>query len=332
MNLLADMGVQPGDAAGRPGRRRPQSTDTTAPTSTITSPASGATVPERHAGHDHRHRDRRRRRRRSAASRSRSTAARPGTRRPGATTWTYTWTPGGDRHARRSRAARSTTAATSRRPGAQVTRQRRPSRPCPCSIWDNSVTRLPRTRDHQRDRARREVPLRRRRLHHRRSASTRPPEHRHPRRAPVDGSGTQLAPATFTGETRHRLAAGQLRQPGADHRQHDLRRLVSRPERPLRRRLRLLRHQSASTTRPLHALQGWTGRAERRLQVRPVRVALPDGGPNSFESANYWVDVVFETTLVPDTTPPTVVSRVPGAGATGVAGTTNRDARPSARR
>ena len=40
---------------------------------------------------------------------------------------------------------------------------------------------------------------------------------------------------------------------------------------------------------------------------------------NSFNSANYWVDVVFATSITGDTTPPTVVSVAPTAGATGVA-------------
>ncbi len=39
----------------------------------------------------------------------------------------------------------------------------------------------------------------------------------------------------------------------------------------------------------------------------------------SFQQTNYWVDVVFNTTVPPDTTPPTVVSTSPGDGATGVA-------------
>ncbi|MDI6101743.1 DUF4082 domain-containing protein [Actinoplanes sp. NEAU-A12] len=42
---------------------------------------------------------------------------------------------------------------------------------------------------------------------------------------------------------------------------------------------------------------------------------------NSWESSNYWVDVVFNTTG-PDTTPPTVTSTDPAAGATGAATTT----------
>ncbi len=62
--------------------------------------------------------------------------------------------------------------------------------------------------------------------------------------------------------------------------------------------------------------------------------ALRDGqdGPNgvyrygaggfptqTFQSANYWVDVVFVTSIGPDTTPPTVSSVIPTSGASGVA-------------
>ena len=47
------------------------------------------------------------------------------------------------------------------------------------------------------------------------------------------------------------------------------------------------------------------------------------GGPgtfptNSFNSANYWVDVVFTDTAIPDITPPTIVGAIPAAGATAV--------------
>ena len=44
---------------------------------------------------------------------------------------------------------------------------------------------------------------------------------------------------------------------------------------------------------------------------------------NTFNAENYWVDVVFTTSLGPDTTPPTVVSPTPAAGTTGVASDTN---------
>ena len=61
--------------------------------------------------------------------------------------------------------------------------------------------------------------------------------------------------------------------------------------------------------------------------------ALADGtdGPNgvykygasgfpttTYQAANYWVDVVYATTVGPDTTPPTIVGRAPAPGATSV--------------
>ena len=38
----------------------------------------------------------------------------------------------------------------------------------------------------------------------------------------------------------------------------------------------------------------------------------------TYNAANYWVDVVFNTSLAPDITPPSIVSKTPAAGATGV--------------
>jgi hypothetical protein len=39
---------------------------------------------------------------------------------------------------------------------------------------------------------------------------------------------------------------------------------------------------------------------------------------SSYNSSNYWVDVVFSTTIGPDTTPPTVITVAPSSGASGV--------------
>src|SRR5215471_8397129 len=45
----------------------------------------------------------------------------------------------------------------------------------------------------------------------------------------------------------------------------------------------------------------------------------PSGFPTSGAAANYWVDVVFATSVGPDTTPPTVISLSPAAGTSGAA-------------
>ena len=49
---------------------------------------------------------------------------------------------------------------------------------------------------------------------------------------------------------------------------------------------------------------------------RGTSSVFPD---QTFAAANYWVDVVFSTQVAPDTTPPTVASTSPTAGASGVA-------------
>ena len=257
--------------------------------------------------------DRRRRRAWSAASRSRSTAAPPGTRPTGRRAGP---TPGrpGDRGR-----------AHDQEPGRRRQRQHRDARPaitvtvgvrirgtCPCTIWADAATPAPSRPGHQRGRARGEVPRRRGRLHHRASASTRAPA------TPARTSGTcgpRPGPcwptATFTSETAHRLAAGRLRQPGGDHRR-------TPPTSPPTTR-------PTATTRPTNDYFASAGvdnraaaragrrrrRAQRRLRVRRHRRAFPDR-PDSFASANYWVDVVFATRSADDTTPPTVTARTPG--------------------
>ena len=77
---------------------------------------------------------------------------------------------------------------------------------------------------------------------------------------------------------------------------------------------------AATDAPPLHALKDGTD--------GPNGVYRPGTGggfpTQVFQSANYWVDVVFApSNTAPDTTPPTVTAQTPAAGATGVAtGTT----------
>jgi hypothetical protein len=72
---------------------------------------------------------------------------------------------------------------------------------------------------------------------------------------------------------------------------------------------------------PLHALKDGLDGANGVYRIGT-------GFPNlSWESANYWVDVVYATGGgAPDTTPPTVTARTPASGATGVATTTTATA------
>ncbi|MEO8256999.1 MAG: DUF4082 domain-containing protein [Acidobacteriota bacterium] len=69
---------------------------------------------------------------------------------------------------------------------------------------------------------------------------------------------------------------------------------------------------------PLHGLED--GLAEPNGVYRYGVSAFPN---ESFNSENYWADVVFVTTVVPDTTPPLVSSVVPAGGSTSAAATTS---------
>ena len=151
--------------------------------------------------------------------------------------WTYSWTPGAP-EARRSGPARQTTAAISRARGPDR-RERRPET-CPCSIWDNNFTG-----PQDADTGATEIGTK---FHSDTSGfitglrfyKTSGNTGTHIGRLWTAG-GTQLAQATFSGESGYRLAAGQLRRAGGDQRQHHLRRRISRAERPLFLDLRLLR-------------------------------------------------------------------------------------------
>ncbi|MBD3926872.1 DUF4082 domain-containing protein, partial [Nocardioides cavernae] len=71
---------------------------------------------------------------------------------------------------------------------------------------------------------------------------------------------------------------------------------------------------STATTRgPLTALQNGTDGGNGTYRYTSTPSTFPD---QSFNSENYWVDVVFEDG--PDTTKPTVTARTPAPGATGV--------------
>src|SRR6266850_6844906 len=63
---------------------------------------------------------------------------------------------------------------------------------------------------------------------------------------------------------------------------------------------------------PLHALQAGLDGPNGVFRYGP------SGFPSSGSSSNYWVDVVFQTTVAPDTTPPSITATTPPDGATGV--------------
>ncbi len=70
---------------------------------------------------------------------------------------------------------------------------------------------------------------------------------------------------------------------------------------------------------PLHALADGVDGANGVYNYGPAGV-FPT---STFESSNYWVDVVFDDDTGPDTTPPEITSAAPPAGGTGAATSTN---------
>ena len=68
-----------------------------------------------------------------------------------------------------------------------------------------------------------------------------------------------------------------------------------------------------ASTSAAACVAGWCGRRQRRLSLRRERF------PTAGSANNYWVDVVLQTDLGPDTTPPVVLNVAPAANATNVA-------------
>src|SRR5262249_1640774 len=148
-------------------------------------------------------------------------------------------------------------------------------------------------------------------------------QHRHARRHAVDQYRHGPGQCHLHRRDGQRLAAGQLRLPGVDQRQHDLRRLLPRPQRPLRRGRQLL-----------HRLGGAQPAASRALagSDNPPLPALGNGldgfngaytygsgsvfPTNFWLAANYWVDVVFYNASS-DTQPPTAPTNLTASGGVG---------------
>jgi hypothetical protein len=311
VNLFADMGAQP--ATLQPGLvAASASTDTTGPTATITAPAAGSSVQAgstvRIAG--------------TATDAGGGTVGGVevstdggGTWHPatGRGDWTYPWTPGTAGPA--TIKARATDDSANMGPEAAVSATVTP-RACPCSIWGAdtvpTVTSDPDTSPNELGvKFRADVGGQVTALRFYKGQGNTGTHIGHLWTA----SGAQLATVTFMNES----ATGW---------------------------------QQANLTTPVSITAGTTyiasyyapnGRyaadddyfTSSGVDNPPLR-ALRDGadGPNgvyragagggfptaTYRSANYWVDVVF-TPAGPDTSPPTVTTRTPAPGATGVATT-----------
>ncbi len=307
VNLLADMGVQPATlqtdlvAATK-------STDTTPPTATISSPAGGATL---YTGQ---------------AVTVTGTATDSGggvvagvevsvdggtTWHPaqGTSTWSYTWTPaqiGATSILARATDDSANTQATPSSRSVNVTFQ------CPCSIFGNRVPVNPSTPD------------------------TSPTEVGVKFRSDVGGkitgirfykgtgntgthtahlwtsAGALLATATFANETSSGWQTATFSSPVSINANTTYVASYYAPNGQVAGDNDAFTNAGVDTA-PLHALKSGLDGANGVYR---------DGGSgfptSSWRDSNYWVDVVLSADNAPDTTPPTITSRVPADGATNV--------------
>ena len=314
VNLFADMGAQPRtlQAGLSPAT---QSSDTLAPTSTIASPAPGFTVtpgtPIAITG--------------SAVENGGGTVSlvevsiddgATWRRANGRGSWSYTWTPGSNGPVTiRSRAFDDSGNAET--PSSGVSGTVSSTRPCPCSVWSSSA--VPDRADG--DSSAVEVGMK--------------------FRADVSGfisgvrfykfsvnggthignlwsaTGTRLATVTFTNETASGWQEARFAAPVAITANTTY--VVSYHAPAGRYGVTSNFFASGVDNPPLHALRDGVSGANG-VYLYSTSSAFPT---QTFQSENYWVDVVFETSMAPDTTPPTVSNISPGAGATGVSVTGN---------
>ena len=134
-------------------------------------------------------------------------------------------------------------------------------------------------------------------------------EHRRARRRPVDGNGTLLAQATFTGETRP--AGRRCCSPRRSRSPANTTYVASYHTqcRPLLGQPRTSSPFPSFHRPPLHALS-------QRTRVRTASTStgaqrVPDRG---FNATNYWVDVVFNTPAPRTRLPPQSSSTLPARG------------------
>jgi methionine-rich copper-binding protein CopC len=310
VNLLADMGIQP--ATLQTGLiAATQTTDTTPPTSTITSPANGATVPVNQpltisgtasdtggivGGVE--------------VSVDGGTTWHPGN---GRTNWTYTFTPTTNGQITiKSRATDDSARMETPGAGITVTAGSGPVS-CPCTIWSSGQAP---TNPADPDTAAVELGVKFRADQNGFITGVRFYKGTGNTGTHVGNlwtsAGTLLATAAFTGETSTGWQQVDFASPVAITANTTYVASYYTPS----------GHYAADTgafatsgvTRgPLTALQDGISGGNG-----VYRYGTGGGFPsNTFQSTNYWMDVVFNTSTQ-DTTPPTLTARTPAPGATGV--------------
>ena len=308
-NMLADMGSLP--ATLQSGLVMPStSTDHTAPVSTITFPAAGATVPVGLAADGHRHRLRRRRAW-SPRSRCRSTAAPPGRGPRAPPSWSFVFIPTAlGPLTIRSRAIDDSVNTETPGPGVTVTGG---PRAFPASIWHSSITP---TRPSIADNGPLELGVKFRTVE--------------------DGFVTGVRFYKGAGNTGTHV--GHLWSATAAPRSP---RSPSPARPPSGWQQALFPNPVAVATNTTYIVSyfapnghyaGDVGYFNNAYDVWPLRaLSVAEDGPNgvfrygstgfpdtSFNATNYWVDVVFD---IDDHRAPTVVDRNPAPGLDGVAST-----------
>ena len=304
VNLLADFGVQP-DSLQAGLSTATASTDSTPPASQVTSPANGSSVSS------------------GSTVQISGTAADSGGvvggvevstdggatwhRASGRSSWTYSWTVAGTGSAViRSRAVDDSGNLESPGPGVSVTIG---AASCPCSIWNDSFTPAVASAN-----------------------DTNAVELGVKFRSDVDGFvtgtrfykgtantgthtahlwssvGTLLGSMTFSGETPSGWQQGSF--PSAIAISANTTYVISYHTTVGQYAADGNYFTSQFDSGPLHALaDGFDG---PNGVYKYGGTAFPT---DTFNKTNYWVDVVFNTTAAPDTTPPTVVSVTPPSGA-----------------
>jgi len=313
VNLFADMGVQPGTLMTGlvPAT---QTTDTTRPTSTITSPANGATVGANQTvnitgtasdvggvvgGVE--------------VSTDDGATWHPAT---GRASWSYSWqTPSGGATATiRTRATDDSANTETPSAGITVTVGSGPPPPpgdCPCTIWPSTATPAVAADP---DSNSVELGVKFTANQNGQVSGVRFYKGAANTGAHVgklwSSAGTLLASATFSGETASGWQQVNFSPPvsitaGTTY--------VASYYAPVGRYSLDENYFTAATVRgPLTALADGTSGGNG-----VYRYGTGGGFPNSsFNASNYWVDVVFNPGA--DTTPPTVTARTPAVGATGV--------------
>ncbi|MGA6946420.1 MAG: N,N-dimethylformamidase beta subunit family domain-containing protein, partial [Solirubrobacterales bacterium] len=312
VNLLADMGAQPdtlqGDLAPATA-----STDTDPPSSVINSPLDGANVesgqPVTISGT-------------ATDAAGESGGGQVGSvevSTDGGTTWhpaqgranwTYSWTPGATGSATiKTRATDDS--GNLETPGAGVT-VNVTTRTCPCSIWNDSFTA-----PEENDPGAVEVGVKFRSdeagfitgLRFYKTSGNTGTHVGHLWAA----DGTQLAEAAFSGETGSGWQQVSLGSPVAIDANTTYIASYHAPA----------GHYAATSgyfatggfdSAPLHALGEGVDGSNGVYKYGPSGSFPTD----TFQQSNYWVDVVFENTVGPDTTPPTITARSPVDGTTNV--------------